>query len=169
MPMDSSELKAFANGPKPTDGDMHDGDPEAEESQAENAEPRDFTNLVAKLTEFAEDLEASADELDPEMLMDLEAALESDDATIIYEGFENLDRNLRKELQSVFPLAQDEAMEIAGELEGAGVIEDSERIAGYLLRLSEMMQNSGADDNPDDTDDDADDDNPGDGEGGNPY
>jgi hypothetical protein len=140
--MDAAQLDAFANGgPKPSAADMMDDDPDATEGGEEQSQnSRDFSALITLITEFGDALEACCDELDPETLADPEMPMESDDLMILQEGYNGLDRKLQKELNAAMPFRQEEADQIAEELEASGAIEDADRVAGYLMRLNQLGQ-----------------------------
>ena len=160
MAIDPGKLEAFANdeggkgggkggGGKQKGGD-HDGDggdgghdESHDEGGGENEEKDEgegkFAKLTALLEEFAEDVEAAADSVDAEALHDPESEMSPEDEKIFEEDVDGLDEGLKKELAATGGMSLDEAHEIASHLEGEDMIEDGDRVAGWLFRAANHL------------------------------
>jgi len=149
--MDPKKLHAFAGaGPEPTD-DESGGDGEHEEGgeEEEQAEGEDrFAKLLPLLEENAEDIEDVADEVDGDVLTDPSAELSPEDSTAIQESLDDMPKDLTDAMREAFKggLSHDDALELANHLEEEDMVEDAERIGGWLFRAAAVLQGGGGSD-----------------------
>ena len=123
--------------------------------------PGRFGDLIPKLEEHAEEIEACCDELPLESLLVPEEELSSEDEMIFYEGIDALPEDLLEVMATALPgLEPEDAMRIAEHLEAESRITDAMRTAGYLIRVAAVIEEHapapGGDDEFDDFGDDED-------------
>ena len=137
MAIDQSKMAAFVNdgAPPPEGGEV----PEGEEMPEEGGQEK-FAKLIPLLEEFAEDVQESSDEMDVDVLTDDSIELEPDDMAILQEGYGSLDRRLKKEMEACCGgMSMEDGMYLAEHLETEGLIDDKERVGGWLFRVGEML------------------------------
>lgn len=149
MPINPAKMDAFLNeaGPAPED-EMLEGEEGAEEPVApEGDDTERFVKLTPLLEEFIEEIAEAADESDPDILLDIETPLESDDYEIIVESIAGLDRRLQKEMKVALTggITGEEADALAEHLASEGMTEEPEKISGFLFRAAESYQGPPAD------------------------
>jgi hypothetical protein len=134
MPISAGALSAFANP---------EVDPAAEEEPApeetEEGGPGKFGMLITLLEQHAEDVMALTDEFDPDQLVDAAQELDEAEQDQLREGASGLEEELVAEMKTALPGATiDETREVAMHLESEGIIDDAERLAGWLFRVGEV-------------------------------
>lgn len=164
MALDPQKLSAFANsgGPPP------DAEPELDANAPLDEEegPGKFGTLMTLLEQHADDVMALTEEFDPDALLDEGSELDESDATALQEGIDGLDEELQTELKTALPgITLDEAREMATHLSDEGIVDDAERLAGWLFRAGQLAPMGDEDtDEPEEeeepTDDEADSDEP---------
>jgi hypothetical protein len=145
-----AELAAFAN-PISNDDEL----PELETSEdMQEGGPGRFGLLITLLEAHAEDVQALSDEFDPDQLTDVGQELDEDEQESLREGAQQLPEELQAELAKALPgVTIDEAREIAEHLETEEIIDDAERLAGWLYRLGEVGLEGGEAEEPDEEED----------------
>lgn len=133
--IDPEQLKAFANP-------GGEGDVAPTEDMEENGSGR-FGALIPLLEAGAEDLVERAEEMDGDALRDPTIELDPEEQQILQDGYSLLDRRLQQELRKVGAISFDEAVELARHLQAEGMIDDPDRVAGYLARVSAMLHGEG--------------------------
>lgn len=139
MAIDPSKLSAFASagGPPADEGAMLDEGMEMEEGPEEDG-PGKFGNLLTLLEQYAEDVMALTDEFEPEALLDEATELEESDVEALQQGVEGLEDDLKTELGSLSGVALEEARELAQHLADEAIIDDADRLAGWLFRVGQV-------------------------------
>jgi len=139
MAIDPKQLEAFAGngGPPPGEDDgqssMDDGDDQQEGG------PGKFGQLLTLLEANAADVEALAEEFDPDQLTDPGQELDPGDQDALKEGVESLDQPLQDEIAKALPgITIDEARELANHLESESIVDDADRFAGWLFRVGQL-------------------------------
>lgn len=156
--IDPNKMEAFVNGNKKGGGAPEDEGGGEEGGGGGEENPERFAKLVPLLQEYAADITDFADEIDQELLDDDEMEMSPEDATILNESIQNLDRKLQKELKNALSggVSKDEIVALVDEVEAAGGdIEDPQKFAGWLWRVSETFEGP-----EDEGDGDADDEDP---------
>jgi hypothetical protein len=138
--IDAEKMAAYVNG-EAGGGEMppeEEGNPEEGGQQGTER----LANLILRLQESAEDVADVSDEMDAGVLADPMVPMESDDVEILQSGFDGLDSNLKKELTACCAaggLSIEDARYIAQHLADMELVENPERIAGWLYRIGEML------------------------------
>jgi hypothetical protein len=153
MAIDPNKMAAFAQqGPKPGSANLAQlGKGGGEDRSVEPAPPSEdmqeggqgrFSKLISLLEENAEELEACCDELDPEQLASPDKPFDDDNYDIFMESFASMEDDLKDELVSALAdgLTPEQADQLATHLEGENMIEDSERVANYLLHIARAIE-----------------------------
>lgn len=137
MPIDPNSLAAFAGtgGPPPgadesADADQGGGD--------EEEGPGQFGQLLTLLENNADDVMALTEEYDPDELSDESAELDDSEKKSMLEGVQSLDQALQGELGKLSGVSLDDAENMAQHLEGEGIIDDAERLGGWLFRVGQL-------------------------------
>lgn len=146
MPISPKQMSAFVNKGK------MDPMPPSDDEAAAVAEPEPevddgtrFEALAPLLEEYAEEIEDCCDELDGDMLVDSEVEIGPDDAQTLKDGFESLDRRLRREAEKALAgVSSEQAEALAEALEERDLINDPERVAGWFFRIGAMLEGSKA-------------------------
>jgi hypothetical protein len=134
-PIDPKQMSAFVNEGEEPSAPGESAPPDASSSGA----GKNFDTLVHELEEYIDDVQAAADELDPDLLADPSIPLEDDDQEILIEGIQGLDRSLQKCLTEAGHIDIHDGEAIAQQLVDAGVLDDPERVAGWLVRVSDAL------------------------------
>jgi hypothetical protein len=141
MPIDPNNLAAFAagTGGPPPGADEGGGEIPDEEAPVEEEGPGKFGMLLTLLEQHAEDVEGLTDEFDPAELVDETVELDEPDIQALWDGFDGLDEALQTEIRASLPgVTLDEARDLASHLEAEGIIQDAERVAGWLFRVGKL-------------------------------
>lgn len=150
---DEDAEEAFGEGEEEETGPEEDpeadpGVPEGEESAAdEQAEgnyppPAGATNpgaAIPALEQYSGEIEASCDELDYDMLTDPDLEMTDDDIAILQEGVLMLPPRLLKVIENLKGIDIDAAQTIAAHLESEGMVDDAERVAGWIFRVGQLL------------------------------
>jgi len=153
---DETPEEGFASGESEETGPEEDATeeepegetPEGEESDAdEQAEgnyppPAGGANpgaAIPALEQYASEVEASCDELDYDMLVDPDLEMNDEDISILQEGVLMLPPRLLKVIENLKDIDWDAAQTIAAHLEEEGMIEDAERVTGWLFRVGQVL------------------------------
>ena len=135
MPIEPGKMAAFVNEGSPPP----EGEAEGEETNPGEGGVEKFAALIPMLEEFAEDVVELSDEMDVDVLLDETAEISPEDEMILKEGVATLDRRLKKELESCCGgMTMEEATTLAEHLADEGIIDDSERIGGWIYRVGVM-------------------------------
>lgn len=135
MPIDPTALSAYAN---PTGEEDMEGAP-PEEGDMEEGGPGKFGVLLTLLEQNADDVMALTEEFDPDQLIDEGQELDEEEQAALRDGAMTLPEDLQGELAKALPGATvDETREIANHLESEGIVDDAERLAGWLFRLGQV-------------------------------
>jgi hypothetical protein len=135
----------------PEADDAHSGIPESEESdsdeQSEGNYPppaggRNPGAAIPALEQYAKEIEASCDELDYDMLTDPDLEMTEDDIAILQEGVLMLPPRLLKVIENLAGIDIDGAQTIAAHLESEGMVDDAERVAGWIFRVGQLLDQS---------------------------
>jgi len=143
MGIDPKSLAAFA---APNQGKRKEADPapdsdevaldepeEADEDFVERGQGR-FGKLIPLLEEHVEVVQEAADNLSPTAYDDLGEELSIEDGAVLQESFEMAHDNLQKELRaSCADISLEDCQRLADHLLSEGLLEDSERVAGWLF------------------------------------
>lgn len=159
MPVDPKKLEAFANQPpkggkpggggKPEGGNKPPGKNGGDEGGGEGGGDEDMQEfgdgkygaLIPLLEENAEDLEANCDELDIDMLKDPSAELADEDKQILVESFDALPDDLKAEMSAALSaISIEDARKLADHLAGEDMVDDAERMGGYLFRIGALVE-----------------------------
>jgi hypothetical protein len=132
MAIDPGALKAFANPTNDPDMEPEEGD------DMQEGGPGKFGMLITLLEANADDVMSLTDEFDPDILTDIAQDLDEDDQATLRDGAMTLPDDLQAELGSLRGSSLDETREIAVHLESEDVIDDVERLAGWLFRIGEV-------------------------------
>jgi len=136
MPIDPGSLAAFANPEE--DPETAPGAPEGESDMQEGG-PGKFGMLITLLEANADDVMALTEEFDPDQLTDVAQELDDEERASIQEGAASLPEDLVAELSATLPGATiEETREVAMHLEDEAIIDDAERLAGWLYRVGEV-------------------------------
>lgn len=144
MGIDPKSLAAFA---APNQGKRKEADPAPASDEVElDAEPEAadedfvesgtgrFGKLIPLLEEHVEVVQEAADNLSPTAYDDLGEELSVEDGAVLQESFEMADDKLQKELRaSCADIALEDCQRLADHLLSEGLLEDSERVAGWLF------------------------------------
>lgn len=136
MPIDPGSLAAFANPEEDPEAA-----PEAPEGEGDMQEggPGKFGMLITLLEENADDVMSLTEEFDPDQLADAAQELDEEEQSSLREGAASLPDDLQAELRAALPGATiEETREVATHLEDEGIIDDAERLAGWLFRVGEV-------------------------------
>jgi hypothetical protein len=148
---DEDAEDAFGSGEEEETGPEEEADPgvpEGEESDAdEQAEgnyppPAGGTNpgaAIPALEQYSGEIEASCDELDYDMLTDPDLEMTDDDIAILQEGVLMLPPRLLKVIENLKGIDIDAATTIAEHLENEGMVDDAERVAGWIFRVGQLL------------------------------
>lgn len=147
--MDPRQLSAFVNkGPKPSSRELDDiGEDDAlladdEEHNAEEEEEDAGTDMGALFSlaeQFAEEIEAAAEELSPDALENPEVDLDPEEEQILSQGFKTMDKAFQRKFMSVAKgLSFESAIQAAEHLEEEGLIANQDAVAGWLYRVAQI-------------------------------
>lgn len=147
MAIDPKKLEAFAGKGKPPKGDdagdnlgEGDGHTEPDNEVGEDVGGIEkYVPLLQLLEEYQDDVEQCIDELDPETLLDVEADMAPEDQQIMKEGYESLDKRLKKELVKAADMGTEECTLIADHLYNEDKISDPEKLEGWLCRIAALL------------------------------
>lgn len=165
MVMDPDKLAAFATngGPPPGGDESADADAGGDDTGDDN-DPGQFGQLLTLLENNADDVMSLTDEFDPDELTDESTELDDGEKQTLLEGVQSLDQALQGELAKLTGISLDDAQNLAQHLESEGVVDDAERLGGWLFRVGQIDLSGG--DDSEDSDDTEDSDDSGDDAGG---
>lgn len=154
MGIDPKSLKAFAATapnqgarklPDPSPVDEGTGVQDEDDKAFEEFDDSSYASLLPVLEQHADEVSEAADELDSDTLALLDEPISEDEQEILAEGFNGLDRKLQKALrESLGEIPVEHAIRLAEHLENEDLIEDSERVSGWLYRLGEWLAEEAA-------------------------
>lgn len=131
------------------EGDDEDEyDNEDEGNEGEDTEPGDdfqeggegkYGHLIPVIEMHAQDIEACCDELDTEYLTDTTDDMPDDEKQILTEGVDALADDLKSALGAVSGISQEDAQKLAAHLAEEDIIEDEDRVAGWLVRVGQVL------------------------------
>lgn len=136
MPIDPGSLAAFANPEEDPEAA-----PEAPEGEGDMEEggPGKFGMLITLLEANADDVMGLTEEFDPDQLTDIAQELDEEEKASLQEGAATLPEDLVAELGAALPgTSIEETREVATHLEDEAIIDDAERLAGWLYRIGEV-------------------------------
>ena len=137
MAIDAKRMQAFVDDGGASDEEVPE---QAGEQEPDDAWLDRYAKLLIMLEEYIDVVIEVSDEMDEGTLTDPKAELAPDDIGILVSGLASLDRRLSKELQaSAKGLPIEVAEKMAAHLEGEGMIEDAERVAGWLFRVGQYL------------------------------
>lgn len=147
MAIDPKKLEAFAGGKGgrggPPPGDEGEKPPHDEPDNEEGEQTQGiekFVPLMQLLEEFQDDVEQCIDELDGEALLDADAEMSPEDMQIMREGWDALDKRLKKEAAKVLPqLSQEDAAQIADHLYAEDKVADPDKFEGWIMRVAALL------------------------------
>jgi hypothetical protein len=125
-----------------TESDEGEGNEEQSEGEGEDFKeggPGKYGMLIPVIEQFAQDIEACCDELDTEYLTDTSEEMPEDEKQILQEGYDALEDNLKEALSVASGITPDDAMKLAQHLADEDIIEDDDRVAGWLVRLGQII------------------------------
>jgi hypothetical protein len=152
MPIDKKKLAAVAGAVKPPKGkrfgltakppedeaDLEEAEEDAE-GEGDRASPQ---AVIPFLEQYAGEVQACCDELDPDVLVDPELELSDSDAVMIQEGAAMLPPRLRKLLPNLKGIEYEDAGIIAAALVERGKYEDAEVLAGWIFRIGQLLEDT---------------------------
>ena len=158
--MDPKKLQAFAQS-QPASHKPKKGSPAAAPAPTQKADDKfkeggsgKYGHLIPILEEHAAELQECCDELDHEALMDPEAEMGDADIEILKEGARALPDNIKEAVMQAFGdgISMEDALRLAEHLETEGMIDDAECVAGYLVKLGDLVKSGelGADEDDED-------------------
>lgn len=144
---DEDENDDQEGGGDDDDEDMEDEGQEGNEGEEESEESDDFKEggegrygaLIPVIEQYAQDIEACCDELDAEYLSDTSEDMPEDEKQILQEGYDILEDNLKDALDVVSGISQDDAAKLAQHLADEDIIQDEDRVAGWLVRIGQII------------------------------
>lgn len=148
MPITPNNLSAFAKSGGPMAAPPEEMDDAMMDGAEDEAEAVDkFAELRPLLEEYAQEIEACCDEVDPDALRDPTAELAPQDMMILKQGVELLDPKLQMALQNAAQagITPEEAGNVGMHLEGEGLVVDGDRLAGWLFRVGQALSESAGD------------------------
>ena len=151
MPIDPKKLEAFAGGKGgrggPPPAEMEEEPAEGEEMGDSEEAPQGiekYAQLLQLMMEFQDDIEQCVDELDGEALLDAEVEMSPEDAQIMREGWDALDKRLKKEASKVLGgLTNEDAAQIADHLYAEDAVADPDKLEGWLMRVASTLVGGG--------------------------
>lgn len=146
MGIDPKSLRAFATPSR------KQAAPAVEVVEQRDTQPEqdfdDFTryaDLLPLLEEHHGEIIECCDELDSDSLTLLDEPMDDDTREAIEESFNSLDRKLQKVVRETCgEMPIEHAMKLADHLEAEGMIEDTDRFAGWLYRVGEWLAEDAA-------------------------
>jgi len=151
MAIDLSKLQAFAGGnydeeeapaaePADTQQPARKGKKHALEETSEGG-PDKFGQLLPLLEAHAEDIEATLDSINPEILDDLDMELAQEDTDELEASVNDLEPKLREAMKLAFSdgLSESEAHELGDHLSDEGLVADGDIIAAWLQRIANFV------------------------------
>lgn len=136
----------------------HSGIPESEESDEDEQSEGNYPPpaggknpgaAIHALEQYAQEIEASCDELDYDVLTDPDLEMAEDDIAILQEGVLMMPPRLLKVIENLAGIDIDAAQTIAAHLESEGMVEDAERVAGWIFRVGQLLeQGEGTEEEP---------------------
>jgi hypothetical protein len=122
-----------------TEGSDEDEEEEAFEEYGEGR----YGKLIPLLEEHAEGVEYAAEAVDGDLLTMPEEDLTPSDIEALKDGYDELDRALKKQLKACCSnIPMDHCTRLAEHLENEDMISDAPRVAGWLFRLGQWLKDA---------------------------
>jgi len=121
------------------EGEESDADEQAEGNYPPPAGGANPGAAIPALEQYASEVEAACDELDYDLLTDPELEMTDDDLSILQEGVLMLPPRFLKVIENLRAIDWDAAQTISAHLQEEGMIEDADKVAGWIFRVGQAL------------------------------